>query len=339
MDSLPCGHETCVQTQCLSLVLSKEKKKLAMTSAVKKKRRIFPFDDYEEEYGFRRRKRSHEPAGTDAEGGRDESFEYLSCPAGKVFCLEAKRCSYDCGGGRDDLEPLEFEDEDEDFDSDYDDDDDPDSYIRCPAGSTFCMSEMKCSTKCDGVDKFVEGIEEDDDIDIELDYEPTVCPAGQVFCLQVMACVSNCGFFFDEEDEGLDIDITDVTCPEGLVYCMTSNSCIQSEASCTNSDGNPVQVGRLNLEHILYVFHVQAPDQACPPGLVWCGRGQGCQATCLDTERCPARELVPTQAQSTCQVAAHCPDNSSCCTDDEGFRQCVPHDLSSASLEQRNWTQ
>ena len=246
--SLPCGHEVCVQSQCLSLVLSKERKKLAQPYPVKRKRKIFPFDedDYEEEYGFRK-KRSHEIP-KDAAGETDDSSQYLSCPAGKVFCLEANRCSNECGGGRDKLDFSEFEDEDEDFENDdeYDEDDDPDSYIRCPTGTTFCMSEMKCSEGCGGVDKFIEDPGDDYDIDIELDYAPTVCPTGQVFCLQVMACVSNCGFFFDEEDDDRpgvpDIDITDITCPEGLVFCMSSSQCISSEASCQDSDDGPVKV-------------------------------------------------------------------------------------------------
>ena len=89
----------------------------------------------------------------------------------------------------------------------------------------------------------------DYDIDIELDYKPTVCPTGQVFCLQVMACVSNCGFFFDEEDDvgpGVpDLDIT-VTCPEGMVFCMSSSQCIPSEASCQDSD-DPVKVPKQTL--------------------------------------------------------------------------------------------
>lgn len=248
LGSLPCGHEMCVQSQCLSLVMKKERNKQARPFPVKRKRKIFPFDedDYEEEYGLLRRKRSHEPPSGDAAGERtDEGSEYLSCPAGKVFCLEANRCSDECGGGRDELDSLEFEDEDEDFDidDDFGDDDDPDSYIRCPTGTTFCMSEMKCSANCGGADKFIDDPEDDDDIDIEFDYEPTVCPSGQVFCLQVMACVSNCGFF-DEEDDvrpGVpDLDIT-VTCPEGMVFCMSSSQCIPSEASCQDSEG-PVKV-------------------------------------------------------------------------------------------------
>ena len=279
LGSLPCGHELCVQSQCLSLVLSKERKKLAQPFPVKRKRKIFPFDedDYEEEYGFRRKKRSHEAPSDDTAGERDERFQYLSCPAGKVFCLESNRCSDECGGGRNELDSFEFGDEDEDFgnDDEYDDDDDdPDSYIRCPTGTTFCMSEMKCSENCGGFDKFIDDPEDDDDIDIELDYEPTVCPSGQVFCLQVMACVSNCGFFFDEEDDvgpGVpDLDIT-VTCPEGMVFCMSSSQCIPSEASCQDSDG-PIKVFKHTLNRELRIPSFLLPrflTKCVPPG--WCG--------------------------------------------------------------------
>ena len=61
-------------------------------------------DDYEEEYGFRRKKRSHEAPSDDTAGERDERFQYLSCPAGKVFCLESNRCSDECGGGQNELD-------------------------------------------------------------------------------------------------------------------------------------------------------------------------------------------------------------------------------------------
>ena len=134
LGSLPCGHEMCVQSQCLSLVMKKERNKQARPFPVKRKRKIFPFDedDYEEEYGLLRRKRSQGPPSEDAAGERDEGSEYLSCPAGKVFCLEANRCSSECGGGRDELDSLEFEDEDADFDMDDEFDEKPDK----PGSST-----------------------------------------------------------------------------------------------------------------------------------------------------------------------------------------------------------
>ena len=256
LGSFACGHDICVQAQCLALVLPKERKmsekeKLANPFPMRIKRKIFPHEkEFEEIEDILRRKRSHEVPNEET---GDESYEYLSCPNGKVFCLEANRCSDDCGGDKGQLDSQEFEEEYEDYNDD-DDDDDPDSYVTCPSGTTFCLSEMKCSANCGGADTFIDKVE--DDIDIELDDEPSVCPIGQVFCLQVMACVSNCGFFSEEEEDSLggpELDIT-VTCPEGMVFCMTSSQCLPRETPCVDSEGSlEVFQEHLNKRKALYI--------------------------------------------------------------------------------------
>ena len=203
---LQCNSETCIQNQCLALVLNRERERLQGLSREKRQER--PREEFREE---------------ELEDDED-SGSFISCPRGTAFCLETSRCAPTCSG--DDLGQLSddegeiFEIEEEGDEGDDDDDDDDGQYLSCRPGTVFCMSEMRCQPFCGKEEDEEEGemkewFEEEEEI---------VCPAGQVFCMQVMACVSNCGFFdhqekeqeVQESGEGEQIDI-EVTCPEGKV--------------------------------------------------------------------------------------------------------------------------
>lgn len=252
---------------------------------VRKKRRVFPFDDYDDQYGVWRKKRQISNDIDDFDDELGDIRDYQSCPAGTVYCLEMNQCSPDCGGNK--LDRLELEDED-DGNEDDDEEDDGGDYITCPPGTTFCLSEMRCAANCgmggmdDDFDELF-GDEEDDDDD-----GGVVCPAGQVFCMQVMACVSNCGFF-EEESHQEGVDTSDgeegVTCPDSQVYCMARDTCVPHNSPCEQDTGRP----RPELHHA----------------------------------RCPASEFIVSVGQSLCQVASHCPANTSCCHDSMGYKQCV----------------
>ena len=69
----------------------------------------------------------------------------------------------------------------------------------------------------------------------------------------------------------------------------------------------------------------------CPLGLVWCGAGPGCQPTCEAGRQCPPVAQVDSGGRSSCQVAAHCPGNASCCLDSELYRRCVPWDSAASN--------
>ena len=307
---LSCGDtKSCIQNQCLSLVLSREKEKSLIKKAfevdidnsleekepvaLKKKRQAVPndfvvnmedgdFDDDEEE--------------------DDNDDEYLVCPPGSTFCLQTMRCVPGCASGEflesDRLEMgPEFEIEEllDELEQEAEEEDDDDGeYISCPTGTVLCLSTMRCMVNCGaGVSDDLQDDFLDDIFDVAVQ---TKCPAGQVFCMQVMACVSNCGFFEDQESESGVISPT--TCPDGTVWCMASEKCVSASEPCGESGA-----------------------KLCPLGTVWCG--DMCQATCENTDTCPPHDQVPGVGHSTCQVPQHCPDGYSCCVASDKFRQCV----------------
>ena len=330
---LSCDQRSCIQNQCLALVLSREREKQLIREAfeieqnniemdidvpdLRIKRKVFPFDDdYEDEYDYRRKRQTED----ESEGDGDFNF----CPAGTLFCLESNQCSPNCGGNGDFLDKLELFDNDDD-EEDEDDDGGGGEFIQCPRGTVFCLSEMKCMMNCgmgwddddDDFDAMFEDLfKDDDDDEIKGGEVIASCPAGQVFCMQVMACVSNCGFFKEEEGGkdpshvGGPVMEIEVTCPAGTVFCMTTSKCVPTNQKCDDKDqGEGVHV--------------------CPLGLVWCG--QGCHVSCAQEDTCPMSDIVTSVGHSTCQIPDHCPDNATCCFDSEGFKQCVMSDSNNTS--------
>ena len=304
---LSCDQHSCIQNQCLSLVLSRSRPTVDHNddgvdqNLVRKKRKMFPFEEMEDEYVWRRKRQvdvkndkdksrskdkgKEKPRGKgDGDEDDDDPDDYLFCPAGTVYCLEMNECSRDCGA-KDKFDNLEF-DVEEDGDNDGDDDEDDDGdYISCPPGTTFCMSEMQCMANCG-----LGGMDDDDfdnlfdDDDASDDDEGMECPAGQVFCMQVMACVSNCGFFKEDtisDGEEASDNGDEMTCPPGHVYCMSRDKCVPSSVSCDDE-------------------HDHDDTDHGPPG-----------------DLCPVSEHIISVGQSTCQLQSHCPDNTSCCSDNQ----------------------
>ena len=210
---LQCDAKSCIQNQCLALVLSRQRQL-----------------ETEQDQPRSREKRQETPGGEFTQEEEEEEEEdtghYISCPRGTAFCLETLRCAPTCSDGLgqlsdDDGDIFELEEEE---DEDYDDDEEDDArYLTCPPGTVFCMSEMSCRPDC-GRDQ--QEHQQDQFEEEEEEEEEMVCPAGQVFCMKVMACVSNCGFFDHKKEPegekevggpgGNQVDI-EVGCPEGTV--------------------------------------------------------------------------------------------------------------------------
>ena len=224
---LQCDGQSCIQNQCLALVLTKASQRLLEDEQDNE----VGEGEGEDQPGTRVKRqegpRKEFPQEKEEEEEEEEDGNYISCPRGTAFCLETLRCAPTCSDGLgqlsdDDGDIFELEDEEEEDEDDEEDDDEDDGrYLTCPPGTIFCMSEMSCQPACGGdrdqPDHFMEEEEERKEM---------VCPAGQVFCMKVMACVSNCDFFDhkkrpEEEKEGgggggNNINI-EVGCPEGKV--------------------------------------------------------------------------------------------------------------------------